>query len=493
MELIEGREAPGNDVRSPLAGPAQVSAALDISADEAVALPALLVDGLAIFFLGAITGTGYHILAFGSYGQPSTYTGISFLVAVIFCGAIRLLSSAHPMTASVDAGRARLALTVWLTTFLFLTTVAFSLKIGAIFSRGAFFSFFFAGIPVVPAMRVMVPRVLARTLYANAYRGREVIVAAPHCDPALAHLSTGLHQKGCARVHIIEFDAGCSQIDWPAERQRLLKRMLDTARIAGPGEIYVLNGMVSQERISSIQAGLRLVPRAVFLVPADAVAYLFSLPVRRVGRTVAVETQKVPLSAFSRGIKRGIDVTVASAALVVLAPAFGLIALAIKLDSKGPVLFLQRRNGYRGREFRIAKFRTMTVLEDGDAVTQVRRNDQRVTRIGRWLRKTSFDELPQLWNILRGEMSLVGPRPHAVAHDELYANLIENYELRQHVKPGVTGWAQINGLRGETPTVDSMFRRIEFDLWYAANCSVMLDLQILLRTLLAVLRQDNAY
>ena len=135
----------------------------------------------------------------------------------------------------------------------------------------------------------------------------------------------------------------------------------------------------------------------------------------------------------------------------------------------------------------------MCVLEDGDSVTQASRDDQRVTRVGRWLRKSSFDELPQLLNILRGEMSLVGPRPHAVAHDELYAKLIENYELRQHVKPGVTGWAQVNGLRGETPTVDLMFRRIEFDLWYAANSSVMLDLQILVRTLFTVLRQDNAY
>ncbi len=493
MAFIGGREDSENDIRSPFTRPAYAPAAFGISADEAVALPTLLADGLAIFLLGAITGTGYHVLVLGNYGQPRIYAGVGFLVAVIFCGATRLLNGARPMNASLDARRARLALTVWVMTFLFLATVAFSLKIGAAFSRGAIFSFFFAGVPAVPAMRVMVPRVLARTLYANAYRGREVVIAAPFRDPALAHLSAGLRQKGCGRVHVVEFDGGCSQADWPAERQRLLRRMLDTARIAGPGEIYLLNGTILQERISSIQAGLRLVPRAVFLVPTDAVAGLFGLPARRIGRTVAVETQKVPLSAIARGVKRAIDVATATTALIVLAPVFGLIALAIKTDSKGPVFFLQRRNGYRGREFRIVKFRTMTVLEDGDDVTQVRRDDQRVTRIGRWLRKTSFDEIPQLWNILRGEMSLVGPRPHAVAHDELYAKLIENYELRQHVKPGVTGWAQINGLRGETPTVDSMFRRIEFDLWYAANCSVMLDLQILLRTLLAVLRQDNAY
>jgi undecaprenyl-phosphate galactose phosphotransferase/putative colanic acid biosynthesis UDP-glucose lipid carrier transferase len=277
------------------------------------------------------------------------------------------------------------------------------------------------------------------------------------------------------------------------ERQKLLKRLLDTARIAGPGEIYLLSAAIPHERVQSIQSGLRLVPRAVYVVPSDAVAALIGLPVRRVGHSIAVETQRVPMSSLSRAIKRVIDIVIAATVLLILAPALLVIAAIVKLDSPGPVFFRQRRNGYRGREFRILKFRTMSVLEDGDSVMQARRDDQRVTRVGRLLRKTSFDELPQLLNILRGEMSLVGPRPHAVAHDELYAKLIENYELRQHVKPGVTGWAQVNGLRGETPTVDLMFRRIEFDLWYASNSSVALDLQILARTLFTVLRQVNAY
>src|SRR5208282_1019375 len=320
-----------------------------------------------------------------------------------------LLGNAHPMNASRDAGRARSALTTWMATFLFLSVVAFSLRIGTLFSRGAVFSFFLTGIPVVVATRVLIPRFLARTLYANAYRGSEVIIVAHRTDPAVAHISSELRARGCAGVHVIEFDGDSRQADWPAERQRLLRRILETARVAGPGEIYVLSESVSPERISSIQSGLRLVPRAIFLVPADSVADLFGLPVRRVGRAVAIETQRVPLSAVARSVKRAIDVAVAASALLLLAPAIGLIAIAIKIDSPGAVFFRQRRNGYRGREFRIVKFRTMTVLEDGDAVMQARRDDQRVTRVGRLLRKTSFDELPQLLNILRGEMSLVGP------------------------------------------------------------------------------------
>ncbi len=492
MGFISSNESSGDGVRIPL--PALPNAPrLDISGDEAVALPALIFDGLIIFLLGALTGTAYQVFAFGQIGTPSIYAGTGLIVAIVFCGLTRVMSSAHHVGASRDVGRARSALTAWAMTFLALILVAFSLRIGTVFSRGAIFSFFLAGIPTVVVTRVYVPRFLARTLYANAYRGSEVIIAAARGSSALSQISHELRARGCAGVHTMEFDADCSGAEWPAERQRLLKRLLDTARVAGPGEIYLLSASVSHERVLSIQSGLRLVPRAVYIVPSDAVAGLFGLPVRRVGHSIAIETQRVPMSSFARAVKRVIDIAVAASVLLLLAPVLLVIAALIKLDSSGPVFFRQRRNGYRGREFRILKFRTMSVLEDGDAVMQARRDDQRVTRVGRLLRKTSFDELPQLLNILRGEMSLVGPRPHAVAHDELYAKLIENYELRQHVKPGVTGWAQVNGLRGETPTVDLMFRRIEFDLWYAANSSVALDLQILVRTVFTVLRQVNAY
>ena len=158
-------------------------------------------------------------------------------------------------------------------------------------------------------------------------------------------------------------------------------------------------------------------------------------------------------------------------------------ALLIKLDSAGPVLFFQKRNGFGGRSFYIVKFRTMHVLEDGQLIRQAQRNDPRVTRVGRILRRTNIDELPQLFNVLSGEMSLVGPRPHAAAHNEEYAKLVGNYAFRHHVKPGITGWAQVNGYRGETATVDLMAKRVELDLWYINNWSLWVDIWILLRTM----------
>jgi lipopolysaccharide/colanic/teichoic acid biosynthesis glycosyltransferase len=146
-----------------------------------------------------------------------------------------------------------------------------------------------------------------------------------------------------------------------------------------------------------------------------------------------------------------------------------MVALAVRLDSRGPILFRQNRNGFNGRPFRIYKFRSMTVMEDGAVVTQAKRDDARVTRVGRFLRRSSLDELPQLLNVLKGDMSLVGPRPHALAHDDHYSGLLAEYAFRHHVKPGITGWAQVNGFRGETPTIDLMKRRIDLDLQYIAN------------------------
>jgi putative colanic acid biosynthesis UDP-glucose lipid carrier transferase len=170
-----------------------------------------------------------------------------------------------------------------------------------------------------------------------------------------------------------------------------------------------------------------------------------------------------------------------------------LIAIGIKLTSAGPILFKQRRYGLNGQEILVYKFRSMKVMEDGAKVQQATRNDSRITPLGGFLRKTSLDELPQFINVLQGRMSLVGPRPHAVAHNEMYRKLISGYMLRHKVKPGITGWAQVNGFRGETDTLEKMQQRVNYDLEYLRNWSLSLDLQILIKTALVFLRDQNAY
>jgi putative colanic acid biosynthesis UDP-glucose lipid carrier transferase len=191
-------------------------------------------------------------------------------------------------------------------------------------------------------------------------------------------------------------------------------------------------------------------------------------------------------------IKRLLDVILSLAALILLLPLFGLIALAVVWDSGEPVFFRQRRIGQHGKVFYIYKFRTMHVLEDGAQIVQAFRGDARITRVGHFLRVTSLDELPQLWNVLKGEMSLVGPRPHAIAHDEYYSALIKNYHRRYAVKPGITGWAQVNGARGATPHLSDMQARIDFDIQYVERESLRLYLKILAHTPLVVLLRRNA-
>jgi exopolysaccharide biosynthesis polyprenyl glycosylphosphotransferase len=202
--------------------------------------------------------------------------------------------------------------------------------------------------------------------------------------------------------------------------------------------------------------------------------------------------ERAGLNKFELSAKRVLDLFVALIAILLLWPILLIAALAIKLDSKGPVIFKQRRNGLNGREFVVLKFRTMTVLEDGPNVTQASRGDRRITHVGKFLRRSSIDELPQLFNVVKGEMSLVGPRPHPVSLDNKYRSLIADYDCRFHVKPGLTGWAQINGLRGETATVPQMAQRVRADVWYINNCSVGLDIIILIRTCFEVLR-EGAY
>jgi putative colanic acid biosynthesis UDP-glucose lipid carrier transferase len=212
-----------------------------------------------------------------------------------------------------------------------------------------------------------------------------------------------------------------------------------------------------------------------------------------IGEIPVVAVCETPFWGINGVLKRASDLVLASAILVVIAPLMAAIAIGVKLSSPGPALFKQRRYGVDGREIIVYKFRTMNVLEDGVAITQATREDPRVTPFGAVLRRYSLDELPQFINVLQGRMSVVGPRPHAVAHNELYRKLIKSYMIRHKVKPGITGWAQVNGLRGETDDLEKMKARIEHDLAYLRNWSLRLDLQIVLKTVFVMLKGQNAY
>lgn len=219
--------------------------------------------------------------------------------------------------------------------------------------------------------------------------------------------------------------------------------------------------------------------RAVTVAPAGGVRWV--PPLRDVHPQRAVRVG--PGGPTGGASKRALDCVAAGAGLIVLTPLLLLIGLIVRLESRGPALFLQRRGGYRGRTFLIWKFRTMRSMDDGRVVAQVGEDDPRVTYFGRFLRRTSLDELPQLVNVLKGEMSLVGPRPHAVTHDRMFAAMVGNYVERQSARPGMSGLAQVSGSRGETRDLESVRERIRFDLDYIANWSLWLDLKIIAKTI----------
>jgi putative colanic acid biosynthesis UDP-glucose lipid carrier transferase len=228
-------------------------------------------------------------------------------------------------------------------------------------------------------------------------------------------------------------------------------------------------------------------------VPDIFVTDLIQGRLDKVGGMPVVAVCETPFTGVNNVVKCISDYVLATLILLLLAPLLLAVAVGVKLSSPGPVIFKQRRYGLDGREILVYKFRSMTTLDDGDQIRQATRGDSRVTIFGAFLRRTSMDELPQFLNVLQGRMSIVGPRPHAVAHNETYRKLIKGYMIRHKVKPGITGWAQVNGYRGETETVDKMQKRIEYDLDYLRNWSLSLDLWIIVKTVLVVLRDRHAY
>jgi Undecaprenyl-phosphate glucose phosphotransferase len=254
--------------------------------------------------------------------------------------------------------------------------------------------------------------------------------------------------------------------------------------------------LISQQEIPSalaLASDLSELPVDVHVVPVGTLELMAVSRITQFGNMVTMRILQSPLSHLSRAVKRAFDVVTAVAALILLSPLLIVVSLAIKLDSRGPVLFRQTRHGYNNEPIRVLKFRSMTVMEDGGNFTPVTRHDPRVTRLGRFLRRTNIDELPQLFNVLVGDMSIVGPRPHATAQNESFAKLISSFSRRHNVKPGITGWAQVNGYRGDTDTLEKMQRRVEHDLYYIDHWSFLFDLRIIILTAVSRVAYLNAY
>jgi putative colanic acid biosynthesis UDP-glucose lipid carrier transferase len=254
--------------------------------------------------------------------------------------------------------------------------------------------------------------------------------------------------------------------------------------------IYLALPMGSQPRIMKLLDELHDTTASIYFAPDLFLFDLIQARMDTIGGIPVVAVCETPFYGVDGLVKRLSDIVIASAILVGIAPLMAAIAVAVKLGSPGPAIFRQRRYGLDGREIIVYKFRTMTVTEDGDTVRQATKNDSRITPLGAFLRRTSLDELPQFINVLQGRMSVVGPRPHAVAHNEMYRKLIKSYMVRHKVRPGITGWAQVNGLRGETESLEKMLARLVYDLDDLRQLYLRLELAIIWRSLLVVLKRE---
>jgi putative colanic acid biosynthesis UDP-glucose lipid carrier transferase len=451
---------------------------------------AVVADVATITLASVLSGFLYHLYGTGTADEFGKSVGAAILVSALFISVMKIRGMYRPTELLILRNQIRGVCLAWISVFLLLAGTVFALKIGSELSRGTSLLFAAFGLAALVVHRSVTRELLTKGLAGRRFSGRNVVLITDHSQLGDTSLAQTLNSLGfCIERHFILPPAEAAA----EHRQRVTARVIEHVRDSDVEEIIVGADLNRWSELRALVAELRVVPFPVSFVPIGAASELFRRQSRELGGSVSVELHRGPLTAVERAAKRCIDVLFAGIGLITLLPLLATVALAIKLDSPGPVLFRQKRCGFSGRSFGIYKFRTMRVMEDGPSVVQASAADSRVTRIGKWLRRTSIDELPQLFNVLDGSMSLVGPRPHAVAHDSEFDKTVWNYAFRQRVKPGLTGWAQVHGCRGPTPTAALIERRVEYDLWYIDNWSLRLDLAILLQTPIEVLRARNAY
>jgi Undecaprenyl-phosphate glucose phosphotransferase len=475
----------------------QRRAALPVSFE---AIPPLVAafDIAWVLLLGAGIGLGYHLIVHDTVGDIWSYVGSGMAVATLFCAVSQAAGLYRPSNLLRVWSQVRRAVFIWTMVFGCLTAIVFLLKIGAIFSRVTVLLFFAGGIGSIAVSRLVIARTLAHVIAIGALARRRVALVCAASEVGSNRLLGTVERYGyvISRVFVLPDEAASGAATSGEAGGLVAERMnevVDYARSSAVDEIVLALPWASSDLIDRAEAALQVLPIPVKLVPDTHVARFFDRPLFEFGPTKAVELQRAPLTAPQRILKQSLDFCLAAVGLILLLPMLGVLALAIRMETPGPAFFFQSRAGFNGQAFRIFKFRTMSTLDDGPEVRQARRNDPRVTPLGRLLRALSIDEIPQLLNVLRGEMSLIGPRPHALAHDDEYGRLIATYAIRRKIKPGLTGWAQVNGCRGETPSVEAMQHRIEHDLWYIEYWSFWLDLRIALRTIVQLLRPRNVY
>jgi Undecaprenyl-phosphate glucose phosphotransferase len=458
------------------------------------AIAAFAFEVAVIISIAIAVGAGYHLFAYGDTGPFNSYVAIGGIAGLAYTLPF-VFREEYSVQAYLDGHRDfERTFIVWNTAFLGLAVVGFLTKSTELASRGMLVLFYFSGLSALTVTSALTRSVLQSLIAAQRLTARRVMLVGPEDEIRRVQTELGARPAGIRLVATQTLPAiGAENSGNAPEIERTLETAVEKARLIGVDDVILLVEWSRTALIQDIINAYSQMPVAIHLGASGLLGRFSKARVSRLDTLTALSLTAPPLGPFQAATKRAFDVTVAAVALVLLAPLFAAIAIAIKSTSTGPVFFRQRRRGYNSHEFRIWKFRTMTVCDDGAYIEQARANDSRVTAVGNYLRRFNLDELPQLINVLSGEMSLVGPRPHAVAHDQLYEKRILSYPRRLNVKPGITGWAQVNGHRGRTETDGAMHSRVEYDLYYIDNWSIPFDLYIIALTVLSPKAYSNAH
>ena len=450
-------------------------------------------DAFVILLSSIAAGIGYQLSIGNSIPSILPHCGVGLLASFIHI--LRMTGSGYYDFPDSAKPRVEIGgiLVCWFTTGLLLAFFAFLLKIGVAYSRGAFIVFYFVAPIGLLGVRKITKTAFAAAVSRGVIGRHDTLLIGDVEEMAALEPQDLLAFFGAAEVNRFTLSGEDDPLVRRSADVRTINTVANFVRLHNCRERLLALPWSDVGRVEYVKDHMKALPVAVRLLPDKRVRSLSNYASSARQRVLAIEIQRAPLSAAERFVKRVMDIVVAVLASIFFLPVMVLTAVAIKFDGPGPVIFRQNRRGFNGRQFVMFKFRTMTVQENGTIVAQAMRDDPRLTAIGRLLRSASIDESPQSLNVLKGDMSLIGPRPHALAHDNYFENILSDYAFRHHVKPGITGWAQCNGARGATPSIEHISERVKLDLWYINNWSLWLDIQILIKTFFEVLRKRNAY
>lgn len=455
-----------------------------------------LVDIIAVLAIVVTASVGYHLAAYQNPGGFDVTVELATFICAIFFFT-NLLQRRYRLTRYLSSkGQMVEAFNVWNVTMVAFIAIGFLAKVVDNYSRAVVLITYLTGIPLITLARWWVVKIISVASKTGRISAQRILLIGREADVTSFMTRHQPWNMGLMIQDLVVLRDAAPDASL-AERKVALSADLGvavaSARQNKPDGVFIAMPWSERQDIDQCVDAFMNVPVSINLAPEQVLDRFDNPRIIRTGTIASLELTPPPLSITEVLVKRVFDFVGAALLLVLLAPLFVVVALLIKLDSKGPVLFLQRRYGFNQEPFRILKFRTMSCMDDGDQVVQARKNDPRITRVGSWLRRYNVDELPQLVNVLQGRMSLVGPRPHALAHDREYEQKIGLYARRHNVKPGITGWAQVHGLRGETDTDDKMAKRVTYDLWYIDNWNVWLDVVIMLRTVFSRKAFTNAH